>query len=164
MVVLDDPEGVRAKFHRTQRIRFLQDGVAGILDHVWGDGVLLTYYHNDAGNLEDWFNEEGRQHLVIGLKRAMRQGETLTFSVSRTSMVTFPNDEEWLETTIDHPVKRVRCDIVFPKDRPCRRATFAYQGYEIALPVRSVGGGKTSICFELSEPSPHVLSMIRWTW
>lgn len=164
MVILDDPEGMRAKFHRTQSIRFLQDGVAGILDHAWGDGVPLTFYHNQAGPLEDWFNEHGKQHLIIGLKKAMARGETLTFSVSRTAMVGFQKGEEWLETTIDHPVKRMRCDIVFPKERPCQRATLSYQGTEIPLPVRSVGEGKTSIYFELSEPSPYVISVVRWIW
>ena len=75
-LTLGDTKGIKADFQRTETVRFLQSGVAGILDHVWGDGVALTYYHNEAGNLEDSFNDQGRRHLVIGFKRAMRRGES----------------------------------------------------------------------------------------
>ncbi len=70
-LVLADPRGHRATFHRTQRVRFLQDGVAAILDHLWGDGVTLTHYHNTAGALGESFKDAGTRHLVIDLKRAM---------------------------------------------------------------------------------------------
>jgi hypothetical protein len=36
---LQDRRGIRATFSRQQRIRFLQDGVAAVLDHVWGHGI-----------------------------------------------------------------------------------------------------------------------------
>ncbi|TAK28811.1 MAG: hypothetical protein EPO21_21895 [Chloroflexota bacterium] len=60
-LTLHDPRGMRATVKRRQEVRFLQEGVAGILDHVWGDGVTLTYYHNDAGKLADSFRDEGCQ-------------------------------------------------------------------------------------------------------
>ena len=64
-LTLGDTKGIKADFQRTETVRFLQSGIAGILDHVWGDGVALTYYHNEAGNLEDSFNDQGRRHLVM---------------------------------------------------------------------------------------------------
>src|SRR5450830_831649 len=84
---LHDPKGIKATFQRTERIRFLQDGVAGIMDHFWGDGVALTSYRNDAGVLADSFRDEGHRHLVIGLDRPMGRGEELGFQVARTAMV-----------------------------------------------------------------------------
>src|SRR5450759_5134567 len=94
---LHDPKGIKATFQRTERIRFLQDGVAGIMDHFWGDGVALTSYRNDVGVLRDSLRDAGRRHLVIGLERPMSRGEELTFGVKRTAMVGFTNQEEWLE-------------------------------------------------------------------
>lgn len=41
-LILHDRYGLRATFARTQEVQFQQDGVGGILDHAWGDGVLLT--------------------------------------------------------------------------------------------------------------------------
>src|SRR5262245_48042183 len=68
-LVLHDVKGAKATFHRTQKVRFLQDGVRAILDHAWGDGILLTHYEHSAGPLEDSFMDHGRRHLVIDLKR-----------------------------------------------------------------------------------------------
>src|SRR5688572_28812760 len=100
---LHDQRGARATFRRTQQIRFLQNGVSGLLDHAWGDGVLVTNYRHSAGKLEDSFKDQGRRHLVVGLKRSMRSGEALTFTVEREVMEMFRSDEGWVETTIDHP-------------------------------------------------------------
>ncbi|MCL5736267.1 MAG: hypothetical protein M1274_11875, partial [Actinobacteria bacterium] len=86
---LEDVKGMIATFQRTQEVRFLQDGVAGFLDHFWGDGVPLTSYRNEAGRLEDSFKDEGRRHVVIGLKRPMARGETLKFDVVRRAMAEF---------------------------------------------------------------------------
>src|SRR5262249_54290555 len=94
MLVIHDAEGNRATFWRTQDIRFLQDGVSGILDHAWGGGVLLSQYSNSAGALEGSFKDEGRRHLLIGLKRAMSRGETLGFEVYREARVGFTRSEE----------------------------------------------------------------------
>src|SRR5437868_6656003 len=52
-LVLHDQNGRKATFQRIQRIRFLQDGVAAILDHFWGAGVLLTEYTTTAGRIGD---------------------------------------------------------------------------------------------------------------
>ena len=141
-LTLGDTKGIKADFQRTETVRFLQSGVAGILDHVWGDGVALAYYHNEAGNLEDSFNDQGRRHLVIGFKRAMRRGETMKFDVMRTAMVGFTEDEEWLETSVDHPVRRLGCAVVFPKGRPCQSAMLHYEGKELALPIIKLGEGR----------------------
>ncbi len=35
VLVLEDEKGTRAVFQRTQRVKFLQDGVEAILDHFW---------------------------------------------------------------------------------------------------------------------------------
>src|SRR5687767_3151555 len=52
-LTLHDRRGARATFRRRQEVRFLQDGVGGMLDHVWGHGVLVTNYQTDVGRLED---------------------------------------------------------------------------------------------------------------
>src|SRR4051812_18049204 len=117
-LVLADPEGRQATVRRIQQIRFLQDGVSAILDHYWGDGVLLADYQNTAGLIGDSFKDQGVRHLVIDLGRAMARGETLTFAVERTVTAGFTDDEEWLEATIDHPASHLGQRILFPIERP----------------------------------------------
>ncbi len=107
VLTLNDPHGNEATFSREETVRFLQNGVAAILDHAWGDGVLLTNYSNSVGQLMDSFKDQGCRHLVIGLKRAMAKGETLRFRVERKSAVAFGGDREWVETKVDHPIRRI---------------------------------------------------------
>ena len=161
---LHDPKGVKATFHRTERIRFLQDGVAGIMDHFWGDGVALTSYQNDAGVLKDSFRDEGHRHLGIGLKRPMSRGEELTFDVVRTAMVGFTREEEWLETMIDHPAGRLNCGVLFPKSRPCHQATLHYEDRKLPLPITRLADGRTRVGFNLREPQARTPYTIRWSW
>src|SRR5688572_5228836 len=64
---LDGASGAFATFERRQNVRFLQNGVGAVLDHVWGDGDLLRQYENTAGPLEDSFRDRGRHHLLLRL-------------------------------------------------------------------------------------------------
>lgn len=108
--------------------------------------MLLTHYHH-SGPLGDVFTDRGRRHLVIELPRAMHRGETLAFAVTRQTMVEFTSGEEWLETTIDHPVLRLRRAIMFPRSRPCRRASFHVGNAERPLPITLLSRGRTLVQF-----------------
>lgn len=163
-LTLEDPKGMRATFQRTQQVRFLQEGVSGILDHYWGEGVSLAFYDNEAGSLEDSFKDEGRRHLVIGLKRTMGRGEVLKFEVVRRAMAQFTRDEEWVETIIDHPIDRLGYSVVFPKGRPCRRAVLHHEGLEAPLSVSKLAGGQTVVCFRVDHPHSNVPYTVRWSW
>lgn len=165
-LTLEDPEGMRATFQRKQVIRFLQGGVSGILDHFWGDGVPLTFYENEAGSLEDSFKDEGRRHLVIGLKHRMRRGDVLNFEVVRRAMAEFIiKPVQRLETIIDHPIDRLGYKIIFPKDRPCQRAVLLHnEGLETRLPVVRLAGGKTMVRFDVRQPISHSPYTVRWSW
>ncbi len=163
-LILHDASGNKATVKRNQQVRFLQDGIAGMLDHVWGDGVALTAYHNEAGVLRDLFLDEGKRHLVVGFKRPMCRGEMLTFRVERTAMVGFTGDEEWLETTIDHPTAHLSRSIVFPKERPCLQANLDCEGHEHPLPIRVLAGGRTLVGFHIAKPRVETPYTIRWIW
>jgi hypothetical protein len=163
-LVLHDAKGQKATFHPTQQIRFLQTGVSGILDHAWGDGVVITSYHNDAGQLEDSLRDAGQRHLVIGLKRTMRRGDRLTFRVARQAMEGFTEDNEWFESTIDRPVRRVRSTIVFPVERPCQQAALDQSGQKIELPIVRLGTGRTVVSFRTDRAQADTPYTILWTW
>src|SRR5438046_835864 len=68
-LTLHDTRGSRAMFARKQNVRFLQAGVGAILDHAWGDGVLVTGYQHSAGAVLDAFRDEDQRHLVVALPR-----------------------------------------------------------------------------------------------
>lgn len=163
-LVLDDPEGQRAIFRRTQHVRFLQDGVSAILDHLWGDGVILTDYQNTAGSIGETFKDAGTRHLVIDLNEPLGRGATLTFDVERTAMEGFTGADEWLETTIDHPIHHFGQRIVFPKDRPCQRAELVVGDVVMALTPITLADGRTLLQVAIPEPKADIPHTIRWRW
>lgn len=164
VLVLDDPKGRRATFRRTQRVRFLQDGVAAIMDHLWGDGVILVDYHNTAGMIVESFKDQGTRHLVVDLKRPMARGEVFTFDVKRTAMEGFTEADEWLETTIDHPVQQYEQLIVFPQQRPCQRAELVMGEKVVPLEPGTLASGQTTIKVAIPRPHADTPYVIRWRW
>jgi hypothetical protein len=163
-LILSDAQGGRAVFRRTQQIRFLQEGVAAILDHFWGDGVSLTDYANTAGQLADSFSDGGRHHLAIDLARPMHRGEQLAFDVERTALASFSADDEWLETTIDHPIHRLGQRVIFPADRPCQHAELATPDGIIPLQPVRLGDGRTALRFTVPHPKADTPYLVRWHW
>lgn len=162
-LILHDTDGTSATFSRRQKIRFLQNGVSAMLDHFWGDGVV-TYYHNEAGTLEDSFIDHERRHLVVRFRKAMRRGETLNFAVERKSLVGFTQDEEWLETIFDQRVAVFSQAIIFPKGRPCSRATLLTDTGKILLPVFTLPDGRAIVRFHLDNLQPRVPYTLIWNW
>jgi hypothetical protein len=163
-LVLPDPKGQRAIFQRTQQIRFLQDGVSALLDHFWGDGVILTDYQNTAGSIGDSFKDAGVRHLVIDLERAMGRGEMLTFDVERTAMVGFTTSEEWLETSFDHPIGNIVQRIIFPRERPCQRAELVIDDQILPITPSTMPDGRTLLEIRVPQPKADTPHTIRWHW
>lgn len=161
---LVDPGGRRAVFRRSQRVRFLQEGVSSILDHFWGDGVSLTHYRHSAGQLADSFRDGDRHHLAIDLMRPMHRGEVLAFDVERMAMVSFSSDHEWLETIIDHPIRHLTQRIIFPPERSCQYAELVAD--DQVMPLRSIGlkTGGTILKFNVPRPQADTPYLVRWRW
>ncbi|MFN0074001.1 MAG: hypothetical protein ACKVVP_21185 [Chloroflexota bacterium] len=163
-LVLEDTKGSQAVFRRRQRIQFQQDGVSAILDHFWGNGITAAEYSTSAGRIIDSFKDGSRRHLVIQLKRPMRLGEILEFTVERRSMEMFTQPEGWEETTIDHPIHRLSRTIRFPKARPCQTAQLECNGQVIPLHVLGTKGGTTEIGLRVPKARPDTPYVIRWFW
>ncbi len=163
-LILHDGEGSVATVERVQHIRFQQHGVGAILDHVWGDGVGVADYDNTAGVLRESFRDHGRRHLVVGLKQPMGKGETLRFTARRTARVAFTRDEEWIETTIDHPIARLAQTVIFPQERPCLRAELRYGGEAFPLHVMEAPEGRTQLRVRIPRPRSDTPYRIRWWW
>ena len=163
-LTLVDPDGGRAVFQRTETIRFLQDGVSAILDHFWGDGVALTDYRNTAGRLAESFSDESRHHLAIALARSTHAGKTLSFEVERTALGSFIQANEWLETTIDHPIRQLGQRIIFPPNRPCQAAELVAGGQTMPLRPVPLDGGRTMLRYAIPNPRPDTPYLVRWRW
>ena len=163
-LTLTDKSGTEGVFRRRQRIQFQQDEVGAILDHFWGDGVNTAAYSTTAGRIIDTFKDGTRRHLVIQLKRPMRRGEILEFTVERRVMETFVDAEGWEETTIDHPIVRLSHTIRFPKTRPCLSARLESRGQPIPLHILETRDGATEVGLHIPKAETDTPYTICWTW
>jgi hypothetical protein len=163
-LILRDKTGAIASFERQQVVQFQQDGIGAILDHFWGAGVGLAEYTTTAGVLRDSFRDQGKRHLLIELARKMGRGERLAFTMQRIAHEMFTAPEEWLETTIDHPIARLSQTIVFPRDRRCQAAELVYRGESFPLHVMTTAEGGTQLNVRIGQPQDNTSYLIRWTW
>ncbi len=164
VVSFDSPAGQYALVQRTQRVRFLQNDVRAVLDHVWGDGVPIAHYDHSAGQLEENFVDRNMRHLVIGLRRRARRGDVRTFQVERLAIAGFAAADEWLETVIDHPTDALSREVRFPIERPCRWAELHAGSVRMRIPVRRGHDGRTGIRFRVYRPVENLSYCLHWRW
>jgi hypothetical protein len=163
VLTIHDTAGMRATVERRQYVRFLQNGVSAILDHMWGTGIL-AYYENSAGKIGPSFLDAGRRHLMVNLRRQMAKGDRLRFVVRRVVMASFLDSHGWLETAIDHPVRNFGQTVIFPKGRPCQEAVLQLEDELFELPIHELPDGRTTIRFQAPYPDPEPICLVRWLW
>lgn len=116
------PTGTIAIFRKEQRVRFLQNHIIAFEDYAWGDGNVLTDYQCRPGIVVDRYREGDRWNILISLRETKGRGDTETFHIERVEENTFTQTEEWLQTEIRRPTRRLQMDVIFPRQRPCQRA------------------------------------------
>jgi|SRR5579871_3235615 len=163
-LTLHDEWGSRATFRRSQQVRFLQDGVGGILDHAWGEGNLLASYRHSAGKLVDSFRDHERLHLVVELGRRQGRGDVMMFSVEREAIDAYSADTGVIETVIDHPIRSLTRSVVFPETRPVYGAVLEYDGQRFPLPMLRRTDGRTEVSFHMAHPQADTPYTIFWSW
>jgi hypothetical protein len=163
-LTLMDPDGKFASFERTQRVMFQQDGVTALLDHFWGDGITAAQYSTTAGPLGRLFTDSGRRHLMIELPRPMMRGDVFEFGTERIMMEAFQRENEYFEVTIDHPIVRLGCVLLFPRERPCLQAAILIDGRYRSLEIADLPGGKSFVRLEIPNAEPHTVYRVEWQW
>ena len=79
-------------------------------------------------------------------------------------MAAFTGEREWLETVIDHPVRRLSCTIVFPAARPCRMAVLICGRQQTVCAVARLPDGRTQVQIVPRHPQAHRPYLLRWWW
>ena len=119
---LADAQGKLATVSKRQRIRFLQNDIAAFQDIVYGDGDIFAGYAATPGVAADYYRDGDRWHVLISLRATKNRGDEEEFLLTRTIAEGFTREEEWWEVELRHPTHWLRLTLVFPQDRPCRRA------------------------------------------
>lgn len=166
---LMDELGAKAKFTRHQVIRLLQDNVVAIHDHAWGEGEIFAEYHCQPGVPVDFYQDGSRFNILISLRETKNRGDVIDLWVERIVKEGFMREEEWLETEVDHLTEQVKLAVVFPIERPCRRATITQRNANdtVTLDERHfsiMSDGRQRVSWENKRPKLHDLYTLKWQW
>ena len=164
-----DPQGTKAILTRREEIRFLQDNIVAIHDHAWGDGELFAKYQCQPGVPVDIYEDGSKYNILISLRETKNKGDTIQLWIERIIKGGFCEKEEWLETEIDHWMHKLKIAIIFPKERPCRRATLSRRssGYTTMLTQEHFAllpDGRQKLTWETDHPKLHDCYTIKWVW
>jgi hypothetical protein len=166
---LMDEKGEAASLTRHQVIRFLQDNVVAIHDHAWGEGEIFAEYHCQPGVPVDIYKDGSRYNILISLRETKNRGDVIDLWIERVIKDGFLADEEWLETEVDHLTEHVKLAVIFPHDRPCRRATITQRSTNetVALDGQhfsTMSDGRQRVSWQNKRPKLHDLYTLKWQW
>ena len=164
-----DPRGEVARLVRHEVIRFLQDNVVAIHDHAWGDGDLFAEYHCQPGIPVDFYEDGSKHNVLISLRETKNRGDVIDLWIERVIRRGLREKEEWLETEIDHRLKRLKLSIIFPRDRRCRRAILTRRSTNATIPLEgqhfsTLSDGRQQLTWESRHPRLHDMYTIKWRW
>ena len=164
-----DSQGLTAVLRRREVIRFLQDNVVAIHDHAWGDGEIFAYYHCQPGVPVDFYKDGSKFNVLISLRETKNRGDVIEFWVERTVKHGLLHEQEWLETEVDHWMKRLTFSVIFPQERPCREATLSRRSTErtTVLSHRQFAllpDGRQKLTWTTSHPKLNDCYTLKWTW
>jgi len=97
-----DTKGEEAVFKRVQRMRFLQDNIIAIQDHVWGEGDIFASYDCSPGIEADRYQEGDRWNVLISLRETKSKGDVEDYYIERKVRNGFLNEWEWRQTELWH--------------------------------------------------------------
>ena len=166
---IQDSKGKKAVLTRREVIRFLQDNVVAVHDHTWGDGQLFAKYQCQPGVPVDFYEDGSKHNVLISLRETKDRGDIVELWIERVVRDALLKKQEWFETEIDHLMRTLKLSIIFPRKRPCRRATLSQrsigkttllaQNHFALLP-----DGKQKLTWGAKHPKLHDRYTIKWTW
>ena len=166
---LMDTKGEVAVVKRRQKVRFLQDHVAAITDHAWGEGEIFAEYDCSPGVPADFYQDGSRHTVLISLREIKSRGDVLKLVIRRKIVGGFRKPDESWETAIYHRIRHLSISVVFPKGRGCRKATVTQRSTSKTVVLgrqhlRFLGDGRQTLTWEIRNPRLYDRYSLRWRW
>jgi hypothetical protein len=117
----------------------------------------------------DRYRESDRWNVLISLRETKQSGDIQDFHIERVVKRGFTKSEEWQQAEIRHRTHHLKLSIIFPKARPCRRATLRLRrrNQVIALGQEHfhvLPNGRQVLSWETRNVRPLEVFTLRWQW
>lgn len=168
-VELADPNGEVAVVEKRQTVRFLQDHVAALTDHAWGDSEIFAEHDCRPGLPVDLYKDGSRHTVLISLREAKSRGDILKFRIRRKILRGFLKPNECWETEVYHRTRHLSVAIIFPPGRRCRRATITQRSTSKTVTLgpehfHFLANGRRQLTWEIHKPRIHDRYSLKWRW
>ena len=168
-VELLDASGKRALFKKEQRVKFLQNNIIAFEDYAWGDGDIMVDYRCEPGVVVDRYQEGDRWNIVISLRETKSVGDSEEFHIQRTVKNTYIKQEEWLQTEIRRHTRRLKMNVLFPKQRTCRRAALVQRSANRTTVLgpehfHLLPDGRQLVSWETNHVRGYEVYTLKWRW
>ena len=164
-----DATGKTALFKKRLQVKFLQNNVIAFEDYAWGDGEILADYRCAPGVVVDKYREGDRWTVLISLRESKSSGDIEEFHIERIERKTFTKTEEWLQTEIRRRTRRLRMNIIFPKQRRCQRAVLVQRKFNRTTVLgpehfRTLPDGRQLVTWETNHVTAYDIYTVKWQW
>ena len=166
---LQDKNGIKALVRKRQKVRYLQNNIIAFQDQAWGDGEILINYRCTPGTVVDSYRPGLKTFLLISLRETKRRGDVDDFNIQWGIRNGFLRKTELLETEISHKTRQLTIRVIFPEDRPPKRAWIIESlrrrkqllGKDSQVRMRD---GRWLISWETKQPRLNERYQLQWEW
>ena len=166
-LVLDiqDPQGQVAVLGKRQRILCRGRDVV-VRDLVWGEGRTLARYDLRGAKRLGMKSEGSRKAVMLAPFAQAGAGKHLIVASRRVIKSGFREADEYFDTIVERPTRRMVLRVLFPKGRPPKTASLVSEGRNVdtAVPVRMARDGRSFLSWAVNRPEQYLTYSLRWSW
>jgi hypothetical protein len=164
-----DVKGKKAHFSKRKKVRYLQDHIIAHQDHAWGDGDILLDYQTSNGKLVDQYRSGYKTLLLLSLQEIKNRGDIDEFNISWGIKNGFLKSDGFWDTDITQKTKKIKIQVIFPKDRHPRRVTIfetnRHRTHYLGDEYRKLHpDGRLCVCWEKKNPKLYEHYLMKWRW
>jgi hypothetical protein len=163
------PDGKLARLRKRKRVRFLQNDVIAFQDYGWGDGKVLQDYHISPGVPVDEYKIGFKTYILVSLREVKNRGDVLEFHSKWTIRNGFLKSDGFWGTDVGYRSRRMKVQLVFPRDRPPIRVRLEQSNKRRITSLRPesfrrLRDRRTVVTWEKIRPRLFEHYILRWDW
>jgi len=164
-----DKRGERALVRKHEKVRYLQNSIIAYQDQAWGDGEILINYRCAPGIPVDRYRPGKKTYILISLREVKNRGDEDEFNMEWEIRKGFLRQTELWEAEINHRMKKLRIQVIFPPSRPPRRASLVEESSQRTRPLSEeaqvrLPDSRWLVFWETDRPRLHETYSLRWEW
>ncbi|MGB6681338.1 MAG: hypothetical protein WBF08_08480 [Candidatus Bathyarchaeia archaeon] len=166
---LKDIRGENTSFRKRERVRYLRDNIIAYQDQAWGDGEILLNYKCNPGYPVDRYRPGNKTYILISLREVKNRGDIDEFNILWNIRNGFLRKTELWETTISHPTKHLKINVIFPQKRPpleivlIEGASQKRQNLDVSN-QNQLPDGRWVVTWSKHRPRTRESYILQWKW